>query len=237
MITISSRPLSQEEISRRTKHFSVISLTMARLEDAVSRILTPMLAAVPFTGLGWVFSQLVPKFSVPIMLAGGMAGLACAICAWLSGAQEEGLYSARKREQAEFQEDLARGTMQLVKIEGVVEAWGVDDLEDFEPGYVLRTAKDEYVYLHGQVIAQCLMDDLNESDDSAADDYEFPFPTSCVELEVLPGTREIESVKATGPIIETQDSISSIDLKIPIEHQFHLFENSDHVRSILQRVT
>lgn len=96
-----------------------------------------------------------------------------------------------------YKRDWEGKQVDVIIVEDVCEAIEVDDLEDFGPGYVLKTSDGECLYVAGQMLLDC-------------EDPEFP--SQAVEIEYWPHSRELYAVRCWGEPVPIRGWVSINDL-------------------------
>jgi len=102
-------------------------------------------------------------------------------------------------------------TIEVVKVTGIVEATEVLELEDMGPGLLLRTRDNEVVYLAGPVLDEAALD-LNSGTDTT--ELEDPYAAEELVAECWSGTRELLSVRWSGPQVEISGFVDFSELGI-----------------------
>jgi len=91
-------------------------------------------------------------------------------------------------------------SIDLIRLENVVSAIAVDDLEDFGPGYVIDSEEGERVFFAGERVGEI--------------DNEGQSLARTIEIDVNSGSQEVVDVRCFGPRVNISASLSIRELPI-----------------------
>lgn len=112
-----------------------------------------------------------------------------------------------------------------VTISRIITIWSVDGLEDFGPGYILRTAESEHVYCAGQAF-------LDSEDEGYADGVFHLAET--LTLELSDDLQYIEAVKCQGRRVPVMGDEVPIDVLPPLFYMvgFAILDDPNLIRRL-----
>lgn len=110
-------------------------------------------------------------------------------------------------------------SIDLIRLENVVSASAVDDLEDFGPGYVIDTEEGERVFFAGERVGE--IDHKGES------------LSRTIEIDVNSGLQEVVDVRCFGPRVNISASLSIRELPIEPTTGFAILRGFTAAREVL----